>query len=399
MYCTRKMADDIYWVGGSDRRLSRFENIFPIPRGVSYNSYVILDEKTVLIDTVDHSISRQFVENLEHTLDGRKLDYIVVNHMEPDHCAVIGDILLRYPDVKIIGNAKTFNMIGQFFEDMSYEKVLVAEGDTVSTGRHTLKFVMAPMVHWPETMVTFDETTGILFSADAFGTFGALDGTIFADEVNFERDWLDDARRYYTNIVGKYGAQVQALLKKAAALDIKMLAPLHGPVWRKDLGYILDKYNKWSAYEPEDKGIMIAYASMYGNTENMANALACMLAEDGIENIRIYDVSGTDVSTLISEAFRVSHIVLASPTYNGGMYPIMESFLNDMRALNIQNRTIALMDNGTWAATAAKKMAEVFAAMKNITVLDKTFSVKSTVLKAQTEELKAFKDAIIASMK
>ncbi len=399
MYCTRKITEDIYWIGGNDRRLSRFENIFPIPRGVSYNSYVILDEKTVLLDTVDYSVSRQFIENLEHTLDGRGLDYIVVNHMEPDHCAVIGDILLRYPNAKLVGNAKTFNMIGQFYEDMSYDKVLVAEGDTLSTGTHTLRFLMAPMVHWPETMVTYDENTGILFSADAFGTFGALDGIIFADEVDFDRDWLDDARRYYTNIVGKYGVQVQALLKKAASLDIKMLAPLHGPVWRKDLEYILDKYNRWSTYEPEDKGIMIAYASMYGNTENMANALACMLAEDGVKNIRVYDVSGTDVSTLISEAFRVSHIVLASPTYNGDIYPVMESFIKDMKALNIQNRTVALMDNGTWAATASKKMAELLGTMKNITVSEKMFSVKSTVLKTQTEELKAFKDDIAASMK
>lgn len=399
MYCTRKITEDIYWIGGNDRRLSRFENIFPIPRGVSYNSYVILDEKTVLLDTVDYSVSRQFIENLEHTLDGRGLDYIVVNHMEPDHCAVIGDILLRYPNAKLVGNAKTFNMIGQFYEDMSYDKVLVAEGDTLSTGTHTLRFLMAPMVHWPETMVTYDENTGILFSADAFGTFGALDGIIFADEVDFDRDWLDDARRYYTNIVGKYGVQVQALLKKAASLDIKMLAPLHGPVWRKDLEYILDKYNRWSTYEPEDKGIMIAYASMYGNTENMANALACMLAEDGVKNIKVYDVSGTDVSTLISEAFRVSHIVLASPTYNGDIYPVMESFIKDMKALNIQNRTVALMDNGTWAATASKKMAELLGTMKNITVSEKMFSVKSTMLKTQTEELKAFKDDIAASMK
>ncbi len=397
MYCTRKITDNIYWIGGSDRRLSRFENIFPIPRGVSYNSYIILDEKTVLMDTVDYSISRQFIENLEYTLNGRGLDYIVINHMEPDHCAVIGDILMRYPDAKLIGNAKTFGMIDQFFEDMKYEKIVVKEGDTVSTGTHTLRFVMAPMVHWPETMVTYDESTGILFSADAFGTFGALDGIIFADEVNFDRDWLDDARRYYTNIVGKYGAQVQALLKKAAALDIKMLAPLHGPVWRKDPDYILDKYNKWSAYEPEDKAVMIAYASMYGNTENMANALACMLAEDGV-SVRVYDVSGTDVSELIAETFRVSHIVLASPTYNGGIYPVMESFINDMKALNVQNRTVALMDNGTWAPVASKQMAKELEAMKNITLLDKSFSIKSVVLRSQTEELKAFKDALKSSM-
>ncbi len=398
MYCTRKLTEDIYWIGGSDRRLSRFENIFPIPRGVSYNSYVILDEKTVLLDTVDYSVSRQFIKNLEHTLKGRTLDYIVINHMEPDHCAVIGDILMRYPQATVIGNAKTFNMIDQFYENMQYKKMTVAEGDTISIGKHSLRFIMAPMVHWPETMVTFEESSGILFSADAFGTFGALDGIIFADEVDFDRDWLDDARRYYTNIVGKYGVQVQALLKKASALNIKMLAPLHGPVWRKDIEYILDKYNKWSTYEPEDKAIMIAYASMYGNTENMVNALACMLAEDGINNIRIYDISGTDVSTLISEAFRVSHIVLACPTYNGNMYPVMESFIGDMKALNLQNRTVALMDNGTWAATASGKMAAALEAMKNISILDKRFSVKSALKTSQAEELEAFKDAIKASM-
>ncbi len=398
MYCTRKITDDIYWIGASDRRLSRFENIFPIPRGVSYNSYVILDEKTVLLDTVDYSVSRQFIENLEHTLNGRQLDYIVVDHMEPDHCAVIGDILLRYPNAVLIGNTKTFNMIDQFYDNMKYEKITVAEGDTVSTGKYTLRFVMAPMVHWPEAMVTFEETTGTLFSADAFGTFGALDGVIFADEVDFDRDWLDDARRYYTNIVGKYGAQVQALLKKAAALDIKTIAPLHGPVWRRDLDYILDKYNKWSTYEPEDKGVMIAYASMYGNTENMANALACMLAEDGVSNIRVYDVSGTDISTLISEAFRVSHIVLACPTYNGDIYPVMENFIKDMKALNLQNRTVALMDNGTWAAVAAKKMAAAFETMKNITVLENSLSVKSVMFASQEDELKSFKDAIKASI-
>lgn len=398
MHCVRKIVDDIFWIGGSDRKLAKFENIFPIPRGVSYNSYIIMDEKTVLMDTVDHAISREFIENLTYVLNGRPLDYVVVNHMEPDHCAVIGDLLLRYPNTKVIGNAKTFQMINQFFEGLNYESIVVKEGDTFDTGHHTLTFVMAPMVHWPEAMVTFDQTTGVLFSADAFGTFGALDGTIFADEVNFDRDWLDDARRYYTNIVGKYGVQVQAVLKKAATIDIKVICPLHGPIWREDLGYILDKYNKWSKYEPEEKGVMIAYASMYGNTENMANVLANTLAEKGVKNIRVYDVSHTDVSQLISESFKYSNIVLASPTYNGEMYPVMKSFITDMKDLNLQNRTVALMDNGTWGAIAGKKMAAILSEMKNITVIEKVFSIKSALKESQEEEFNEFADSIIKSM-
>lgn len=398
MYCVRRVSDDIYWVGGSDRRISLFENIFPVPRGVSYNSYLIMDEKTVLLDTVDHSISRQFIENITHVLKGRKLDYIVVNHMEPDHCAVIGDIILRYPDVKVIGNAKTFQMINQFFGDMKYDPVVVKEGDTFNTGRHNLNFVMAPMVHWPETMVTFDGVTGTLFSADAFGTFGALDGTIFADEVDFDRDWLDDARRYYTNIVGKYGAQVQTVLKKAANLDIKMICPLHGPIWRENLGYIIEKYDKWSKYEPEEKGVVIAYASMYGNTENMANVLANILAEKGVKNIRVYDVSNTHVSQLVSESFKYSNIVLASPTYNGGVYPIMENFIADIKALNLQNRDIAVMDNGTWAVTAGKFIVNKINEMKNMRVIEKIFSVKSAMDESQYEEINEFAEMIISSL-
>lgn len=398
MYCVRRVSDDIYWVGGSDRRISLFENIFPVPRGVSYNSYLIMDEKTVLLDTVDHSISRQFIENITHVLNGRKLDYVVVNHMEPDHCAVIGDIILRYPDVKVIGNAKTFQMIDQFFGDMKYDPVVVKEGDTFNTGRHNLNFVMAPMVHWPETMVTFDDVTGTLFSADAFGTFGALDGTIFADEVDFDRDWLDDARRYYTNIVGKYGAQVQAVLKKAANLDIKMICPLHGPIWRENLGYIIEKYDKWSKYEPEENGVLIAYASMYGNTENMANVLANILAEKGVKNIRVYDVSNTHVSQLVSESFKYSNIVLASPTYNGGVYPVMENFIADIKALNLQNRNVAVMDNGTWAVTAGKQIIKEISEMKNMTVAEKVLSVKSAMDESQYEEINEFADMIISSL-
>ena len=296
MHCFRKVTEDLYWVGGSDRRIELFENIFPLKDGVSYNSYLLMDEKTVLFDAADYAIGRQFLENVQAVLDGRSLDYLVVNHMEPDHCAMIEELVLRYPDVQIIGNAKTFPMIDQFFGfDLEGKKIVVKEGDTFSSGKHTLHFVMAPMVHWPEAMMTYDETDKVLFSADAFGTFKALNGNIFNDEVDFDRDWLDEARRYYTNIVGKYGMQVQNVLKKAAGLDISIICPLHGPIWRTDLDYIIGKYDTWSKYEPETKGVMIAYASMYGNTENMAEYLASVLAEAGVKDIRMHNISKTHV--------------------------------------------------------------------------------------------------------
>ena len=396
MHCTRKVTEDIIWIGGSDRRLALFENIFPIPRGVSYNSYLLKDEKTVLLDTVDRSIAGQFLENLAFALDGRNLDYMIVNHMEPDHCALIEEIVRQHPEVKVVGNAKTFGMIQQFYTfDIAERSVTVKEGETLNTGKHTLHFVMAPMVHWPEVMVTYDETDKVLFSADAFGTFGALNGNIFNDEIDFDRDWLDDARRYYTNIVGKYGGPVQTTLKKAAGLDISIICPLHGPIWRSNLGYILDKYNTWSSYEPEEKAVMIAYASMYGNTENLANVLAAKLAEADIHNIVVYDVSNTHVSALISEAFRCSHIVLAAPTYNGNVYPVMENFLNDMKALAVQKRTVAILDNGTWAATAGKQMADKIAEMKDIKIIEPKVSIKSSLKNEQLEQL----DELVAEIK
>ena len=395
MYNVRKVTEDIVWVGASDRRLALFENIFPIPRGVSYNSYVLLDEKTVLLDTVDASVAGQFFENLEHVLDGRKLDYLIVNHMEPDHCAMIGDLVRRYPEVQVVGNTKTFGMIKQFFgTDFAERAVTVKEGDTLVTGAHTLHFVMAPMVHWPEVMVTYDEKDKVLFAADGFGTFGALNGIIFADEVDFDRDWLDDARRYYTNIVGKYGASVQALLKKASGLDIAVICPLHGPIWRENLGYILEKYQKWSTYEPEDKTVMIAYATMYGNTENAANVLAGMLADKGVKNIAMYDVSETDVSELVAESFRCSHLVLAAPTYNSRIQPKMEAYLSDIKALNLQNRTVAVIDNGTWAATAGKQMIGMLEGMKNMTILENTISIKSALAENQLGALEALADEL-----
>nr|WP_330425421.1 FprA family A-type flavoprotein [Roseburia sp. OM04-10AA] len=329
-------------------------------------------------------------------LDGRNLDYMIVNHMEPDHCALIEEIVRRYPEVKVVGNAKTFGMIQQFYAfDITDRSVTVKEGETLNTGKHTLHFVMAPMVHWPEVMVTYDETDKVLFSADAFGTFGALNGNIFNDEIDFDRDWLDDARRYYTNIVGKYGGPVQTTLKKAAGLDISIICPLHGPIWRSNLGYILDKYNTWSSYEPEEKAVMIAYASMYGNTENLANVLAAKLAEADIHNIVVYDVSNTHVSTLISEAFRCSHIVLAAPTYNGNVYPVMENFLNDMKALAVQKRTVAILDNGTWAATAGKQMADKIAEMKDMKIIEPKVSIKSSLKNEQLEQL----DELVAEIK
>ncbi|WP_419577144.1 FprA family A-type flavoprotein [Roseburia hominis] len=399
MYNVRKVTEDIVWVGASDRRLALFENIFPIPRGVSYNSYVLLDEKTVLLDTVDASVAGQFFENLEHVLDGRKLDYLIVNHMEPDHCAMIGDLVRRYPEVQVVGNTKTFGMIKQFFgTDFAERAVTVKEGDTLSTGAHTLHFVMAPMVHWPEVMVTYDEKDKVLFAADGFGTFGALNGNIFADEVDFDRDWLDDARRYYTNIVGKYGASVQALLKKASGLEIAVICPLHGPIWRENLGYILEKYQKWSTYEAEDQAVVILYATMYGNTASAADALAGRLAAKGVKKIAVYDVSNTHVSELISEIFRASHVVFAAPTYNGGIYPVMENLLADMKALAVQNKTVALMENGTWAPTTAKQMREKLAELKNVTILDTQITIKSAMAPEQEGQLEALADAIVASM-
>ena len=399
MYNVRKVTEDIVWVGASDRRLALFENIFPIPRGVSYNSYVLLDEKTVLLDTVDASVAGQFFENLEHVLDGRKLDYLIVNHMEPDHCAMIGDLVRRYPEVQVVGNTKTFGMIKQFFgTDFAERAVTVKEGDTLATGAHTLHFVMAPMVHWPEVMVTYDEKDKVLFAADGFGTFGALTGNIFADEVDFDRDWLDDARRYYTNIVGKYGASVQALLKKASGLEIAVICPLHGPIWRENLGYILEKYQKWSTYEAEDQAVVILYATMYGNTASAADALAGRLAAKGVKKIAVYDVSNTHVSELISEIFRASHVVFAAPTYNGGIYPVMENLLADMKALAVQNKTVALMENGTWAPTTAKQMREKLAELKNVTILDTQITIKSAMAPEQEGQLEALADAIVASM-
>lgn len=388
MYCVKKITEDMYWIGASDRRLELFENVYPIPKGVSYNSYVILDEKNVLLDTVDHSVCSQFLENLEHVLDGRTLDYIIVNHMEPDHCASLAEVVIRYPEVKFVGNAKTFTMMKQFFDfDVDNRAVVIKEGDTISTGKHTLAFAMIPMVHWPEAMVTYDAYDKVLYSADAFGTFGALNGNIFADELNFEAEWLEEARRYLTNIVGKYGAQVQSALKKAAALDIEMICPLHGPVWRENLGWFIDKYQKWSTYTPEDHAVLIVYASIYGNTESAVNVLAGKISDAGEKNIAMYDVSKTDPSYILAEAFRCDRIVFACPTYNAGLFPKMETLLSELKAHNFQNRKVAVIENGTWAISAGKQMKEILSSMKNMEIYDNTLTVKSSLKRDQMEEL------------
>lgn len=389
MHCTRKITDDLYYVGGSDRRLEKFENLFPIERGVSYNSYLFLDEKTCLLDTVDSSITRLYLENVKHVLNGRKLDYLVVHHMEPDHCANIEEILIRHPETIVVGNDKTFNFIRQFYPDLDLEgrKLIVKEGDVLKLGKHELHFFMAPMVHWPEVMVSYDPADKVLFSADAFGTFGALNGNLFADEVNFDRDWLDDARRYYTNIVGKYGPQVQMAIKKLSGVDIQYICSLHGPVWRKDIAYLMDKYQHWSTYVPEEKGVMIVYGSMYGDNENAAECLANFLSEEGIRDVRVYDASKTTPSVLVSEAFRLSNIVLVTPTYNMTIYPSIEIFVDDFLRMGLKNRTLTLIENGSWAPAANRLLREKLKepAFK-FTAHD--VSIRSNLDEAKLEELR-----------
>ena len=398
MYCVKKMTDDLYWVGGSDRRLALFENVYPIPNGVSYNAYLLLDEKTVLLDTVDRSIADLFFENVAHVLNGRKLDYVIVNHMEPDHCAVLQDLVLRYPEVKIVCNAKTVTMIRNFFTfDIDSRAVIVKEMDTLCTGRHTFAFVMAPMVHWPEAMVSYDATTKTLFSADAFGTFGALNGNLYADEVNFKTEYLADARRYYTNIVGKYGTQVQALLKKASTVQIDRICPLHGFVWRKNIGEFIDRYVHWSTYTPEEQGVMIAYASVYGGTENAAELLSVRLRERGVKTV-MFDVSVTPASDIIAAAFRWSHLVFAAPTYNAGIFVTMENLLHDIVAHNLQNRTVALIENGSWAPTSGKHMRDLLGKLKNVTILDQQLTIRSAMAESQSAQLDALADALCATL-
>ena len=400
MHNTIKLTEDLYWVGANNRRLSLFENVYPIPKGVSYNSYVLLDEKTVLLDTIDQFVAEQFFENLEFALNGRKLDYLIVNHMEPDHCSQIKAITEKYKGVKIVCNPKTKKLIEQFFDLKVAESdfMIVKEGDVLNTGKHNLTFVFAPMVHWPEVMVTYDTTDKILFSADAFGTFGAIDGNIFADETDFDHRYMDEARRYYTNIVGKYGTQVQAILKKASTLEINMICPLHGFVWRKNVSQFIDKYINWSTYTPEEKGVLIVYGSIYGNTKNAAEILSVKLAQKGIRNIRMFDVSVTHPSYIIAEAFRVSHIVFAAPTYNAGVFVAMDNLIRNIVAHNLQNRIISVIENGSWGVTSGKIIEEELLKLKNTEILGQKITINSSLKDNQNDDLEALANEIFKSI-
>ena len=391
----QQVAQDTFWIGGSDRRLARFENLFPLPNGVSYNSYIVLDEKTLVFDTADISISDQYLENLRSALGDRPLDYLVILHMEPDHCSQIATVAAMYPDLTLVGNAKTFQMLNNFFpETASIRRQVVKEKDTLTTGAHTFRFVLAPMVHWPEAMFAYDETCGTLFSADAFGTFGAIENGIFADEYNFEKDFLDDARRYYANIVGKYGVQVQNVLKKAATLDIKAICPLHGPVWRENIAWFIDKYQKWSTCTPEDDGFVVIYGSLYGHTASAAEAFAAKLSRKSGKNVKVYDVSETHASNLIGEAWRVGKIIIFCPTYNNGIYLPVDALLHDMAALDLKNRKFAVAQNGTWAPSSGKQIVEKLSALKGATVLENMLTIKSALHASDEEMLDAFVDAV-----
>lgn len=396
MHCTKKITDDLIWVGADDRRLAVFEGVYGVRDGVSYNSYLMLDEKTVLFDTVDKAVAHSFFDNVAYTLGGRRLDYLVISHMEPDHAATIEDIALRYPEVTIVCNEKIKTMLARFFPtDLSARIKLVKEGDTLSTGRHNFTFVMAPMVHWPEVMMSYDTTDGILFSADAFGSFGALNGRIFADEVDFMNEYLDEARRYYTNIVGKYGPQVQAVLRKASGLKINYVCPLHSFVWRRGFGDFLEKYSLWSSYKPEKKGVLLAYASVYGHTENAANILASLLSDRGVE-VRMYDTSVVPSSYILSDAFKYSHLVFAATTYNAGVFVTMENLLSDIVSHNLQGRKIALIENGSWAPTSGGIMRNMLSKLRNTEFIGDTLTVASSLREGQLAELEAMADAIAA---
>ena len=395
MHCARKITDDLYYVGAGDRRLNMFENLYPIPKGISYNSYLLKDEKTVLMDTSDHAVADLFFENLRAALDGRALDYLIVHHMEPDHASQIRSLLRRYPGVKIVCSAKAKTLIGQFFGEVPAEMITVKDGDVLSIGSRELSFITAPMVHWPEVIMTYDPKGKTLFSADAFGAFGALGGNLYADEVGFETDWLSEARRYYANIVGKFGAQVQAVLKKAGQLSIERICSLHGPVWRKNLSWYLDKYDKWSSYQPEDPDdVLVIYGSLYGHTKNAAEALAMRMADHGAR-VKIFDASNVDPSELLSETFRCGKILIACPTYNAGVYPPVSHYLQTMKEHNVQNRRVGILESGSWAISSGKLIKAHLESMKNIELVEPVVSVLSAIQEEQCQDLEALSKAMI----
>lgn len=388
MHNTRKINDDIYYLRASDRRIELFENVYPVSQGMSYNSYLITDEKTCLMDSVDESIRGQFLENLQYALNGRNLDYMVVQHMEPDHCSIVPELFRMYPDMKLVASLQAFKMMENFYSLQTEERRLVVkEGDTLELGKHTLKFIAAPMVHWPEVLMTYDVTDKILFSADAFGSFGAMSGNIFADEIDWDKDFKDEARRYYVNIVGKYGPQTQNVLKKASTLDIQMICPLHAHIWRKDLSKIISLYDKWSKYEAEKDSVVIFYGSIYGNTQNAAEILAMQLAENGMESVEVFDTSKTHVSFLVSKAFEYKTLVFAAATYNAEIFDTVQNLITELKNHNLSNRRIGLIENGSWAPVAASKMKAQLETLKNMEIVDPVVKVVSSVTAKNVEEL------------
>lgn len=382
------ISDAVKYIGVDDKTIDLFESQYVVPEGVSYNSYLILDEKVALMDTVDVRGMQEWEKNLTEALGGRKVDYLVIQHLEPDHAGSIGRLLELYPDVTLVGNAKTFAMLPQFFDiDPDVKKLTVAEGDTLSLGSHTLTFVMAPMVHWPEVMVSYESTEKILFSADGFGKFGALD-------AEDEEGWACEARRYYFNIVGKYGAPVQALLKKAANLDIQMICPLHGPILKEDLGYYIGLYDTWSSYKPENKGVLVAYASIHGNTAKVAEKFAEMLRERGVEKVVVSDLAREDMAEVIEDAFRYDRMVVAGASYDGGVFPCMQDFLHHLQSKAYQNRTVGIIENGSWGPTAGRTMKAILETMKNVTIVDPMVTIKSTMKDADIPVLEALADMV-----
>lgn len=383
------VTDSVKYIGVDDKDIDLFESQYVVPEGVSYNSYVIMDEKITVMDTVDARATDEWVSNLKETLGGKSPEYLVISHLEPDHAANIQKIAEMYPDMKLVSNAKTFQMLPQFFDfDFSGRTVTVKEGEELPIGSHTLQFFMAPMVHWPEVMVTYEKSEKILFSADGFGKFGAI-------SAGDDDDWACEARRYYFNIVGKYGAQVQALLKKASGLDIAIICPLHGPVLKEDLGYYINKYDIWSSYKPEDKGVLVAYASIHGNTAKAAKECAEMFKNKGVENLEVFDLSRDDMAEAIEAAFRYDRMVIASATYDGGLFPVMEDFLAHLKSKNYQKRKVALIENGSWAPVAAKKMADMLGSMKEIEICEKKASFKSVMKESDKKDIEAIVEAML----
>ncbi len=383
------ISDSIKYIGVDDREIDLFESQYVVPDGVTYNSYLILDEKTALMDTVDARGMKEWEQNLQAALGGRTLDFLVISHLEPDHAGSIGRLLELYPQVVLVGNAKTFQMLPQFFAvDLDDRSIEVKEGDTLSLGSHTLHFYMAPMVHWPEVMVTYESSEKILFSADGFGKFGAMD-------AEDDEGWACEARRYYFNIVGKYGASVQALLKKAAKLDIAMICPLHGPILKEDLGYYIGLYDTWSSYRPENKGVLVAYASIHGNTAKAAQKLADMLREKGVEKVVVSDLAREDMAEVVEDAFRYDRMILAAASYDGGVFPCMQDFLHHLQSKAYQKRTVGILENGSWGPTAARTMKAILETMKNISIVEPVVTIKSTLKEENMADLEALADAIV----